>query len=138
MSMKDKPSGTKGADFAGCPCRGRNLQKLVQPLLLASLAHGPLHGYAITDRIAAQDLYTGASPNHSAVYRLLRGMERRRLVTSRFVESSAGPARREYALTPDGRRCLVLWMQSLADHRKTIDSIVALCRGAGKAKGCRA
>jgi DNA-binding PadR family transcriptional regulator len=111
---------------------------LVQPLVLASLARGPLHGYAITDRIAGQNLHAGRPPNHSAVYRLLRGMERKGLVTSRLVASSAGPTRREYDLTPDGRSCLLLWMQSLAVYRASIDSIMALCRGAEESRSRRA
>jgi DNA-binding PadR family transcriptional regulator len=130
--MKKSPGPQVKVEFAGCPCRGKNLQKLVQPLVLASLAPGPLHGYAITDRIAGENLYAGGPPNYSAVYRLLRGMERNGLVTSALVESSAGPARRQYSLTTDGHKCLAWWTKSLADYRKTIDSIMALCRGAGR------
>jgi PadR family transcriptional regulator, regulatory protein PadR len=130
--MQRKRNAKDEKPFAGCPCRGRNLQKLVQPLVLASLASGALHGYAITDRIAGRKIYAGGPPNYSAVYRLLRGMERKGIVTSRLVESSVGPARREYALTEAGRQCLVLWLESLAVYRKTIDSIMTLCRGADR------
>lgn len=131
--MKRVSNKSQSLNFASCPCMGRNLQKLVQPLILASLAGGSLHGYAITDQIAGHKLHAGSPPNHSAVYRLLRGMERKGLLTSRLVESSAGPARRDYALTASGRKCLDLWMKSLAGYRNTIDAIMILCKGAGNA-----
>lgn len=132
--MKTTPDKSSAADFVSCPCMGVNLPKLVQPLILASLAGGPMHGYAITERIASHEVHAKAPPDHSAVYRLLRAMEKRGMVTSRLVESSAGPARREYQLTASGRKCLALWMESLGRYRDTIDSIMTLCRSAGRGK----
>jgi DNA-binding PadR family transcriptional regulator len=127
--MNDRKTSRAKADFSGCACSGAHLPKLVQPLLLAALAREPLHGYAIAQRIARADACPGAPPDHSGVYRLLRGMERRGLLTSKLAESEAGPARREYALTARGRACLARWADSLARYRGTIDAVLALCRG---------
>ena len=117
------------AEFAGCACSGVNLPKLVQPLMLAVLTRGPLHGYAIAQRLAdGEGMRLGEPPDHSSVYRLLRGMERRGLLTARLAESESGPARREYALTERGRACLARWSESLSRYRGTIDAVLTLCR----------
>ncbi len=125
--MNKRPSRVP-ADFSACACSGANLPKLVQPSILAALAEEPLHGYAISQRIAREGAHLGAPPDHSGIYRLLRGMEKRGLVTSKLAESDAGPARREYALTPAGRACLARWVESLSRYRATIDAVLDLCR----------
>ena len=56
-------------------------------------------------------------------------MEKRELLTSKLTESDSGPARREYALTECGRKCLERWVNSLARYRDTIDSVLELCKG---------
>jgi DNA-binding PadR family transcriptional regulator len=96
--------------------------------MLAVLAKGPLHGYAIAQRLACEGAHLGAPPDHSGVYRLLRGMEKRGLLTSKRAESESGPARREYALTACGRACLARWTESLTRYRATINAVLKLCR----------
>lgn len=75
-----KPAASK-ADFSGCACAGLHLPKLVQPLVMAALLERPLHGYAIVQRLAADGALAAAPPDHSGVYRLLRRLARRGLVT---------------------------------------------------------
>lgn len=104
------------------------MPKLVQPLVLAALSREPLHGYAIAQRLAREHSRLGAPPDHSGVYRLLRSMEKRGLLTSRLAESDSGPARREYALTSKGRACLERWALSLSQYRDMIDDVLNLCR----------
>ena len=103
------------------------MPKLVQPSILAALLKAPLHGYALAQRLAREGAHLNAPPDHSGIYRLLRSMEKRGLLTSRLTESASGPARREYALTERGRQCLEHWMGALARYRKTIDAVLALC-----------
>lgn len=116
-------------DFTACACSGTNLPKLVQPSILAALSKESLHGYAIAQRLAREGAHLNAPPDHSGIYRLLRGMERRGLLTSKLTESDSGPARREYELTACGRKCLAHWVQSLARYRDTIDAVLDLCKG---------
>jgi len=126
--MQRKTAKKTAADFTGCACSGANLPKLVQPSILAALAKEPLHGYAIAQRLARESAHEAAPPDHSGIYRLLRGMEKRGLLTSRLAASESGPARREYALTACGRRCLDRWVASLSRYRATIDDVLRLCR----------
>ena len=118
----------KPVDFSTCACSGANLPKLVQPLILAALSKEPLHGYALAQRLAREGAHLGAPPDHSGIYRLLRSMEKRGLLTSKLAESESGPARREYALTSKGRACLERWAQSLSQYRDMIDDVLNLCR----------
>lgn len=78
--------------------------------ILLALAGGPLHGYAITDAVAAESDGT-LTPRAGSLYRVLA-----RLLTARLVAEVAPPAdapshpglpRRYYALTAAGRRALI-------------------------------
>jgi DNA-binding PadR family transcriptional regulator len=126
--MQGKCATDNETDFSACACSGVHLPKLVQPLIMAALSKESLHGYALAQRIASGKACQGSPPDHSGVYRLLRGMEKRGLLTSRLAESDAGPARREYALTPRGRECLGRWAASLTRYRASIDAVLRLCR----------
>ena len=127
--MQKKRAEKTTVDFSACACSGVNLPKLVQPSILAALLKGSLHGYALAQQIARESAHLNAPPDHSGIYRLLRGMEKRGLLTSKLTESDSGPARREYALTECGRKCLERWVNSLARYRDTIDAVLDLCRG---------
>ena len=125
--MQKKRAKKATVDFAACACSGTNLPKLVQPSILAALSKESLHGYAIAQRLAREGAHLNAPPDHSGIYRLLRSMEKRGLLTSMLTESDSGPARREYALTESGRKCLGHWVNSLARYRDTIDAVLHLC-----------
>jgi len=126
--MKKTSSKKAPVDFSACACSGINLPKLVQPSILAALSKAPQHGYAIAQRLAADAAHMDAPPDHSGIYRILRNMEKRGLVTSRLAESDSGPARREYTLSDHGRLCVEQWLASLTRYRATIDAVLDLCR----------
>jgi DNA-binding PadR family transcriptional regulator len=95
---------------------------LVRPYILALLANGPAHGYALLEQLAK----AGVEPDHSVVYRALNGMEKEKLVISHRATASAGPTRWEYELTANGRACLDRWRESLADYRAAIDGLLKM------------
>ncbi|MGH3762637.1 PadR family transcriptional regulator [Actinophytocola sp.] len=75
-------------------------------LILAVLADGPRHGYAIIEALQARsggalDLPTGT------VYPALRRLERAALLTGRW-DSVGGRERRTYSLTRAGRHALAV------------------------------
>ena len=39
-------------ELDNCPCSGANLPRFVQPVILAVLSSGPLHGYLVVQRLA--------------------------------------------------------------------------------------
>lgn len=80
--------------------RAEALKGHLDGLLLASLEQGPLHGYAVIERLRAGsdgriDLPTGT------VYPALHRLERAGLVRSQWSDTS-GRRRRSYELTPAG------------------------------------
>ena len=70
--------------------------------LLLSLREGESYGRALVARLRGR----GISIDSNHAYRMLRALERDGAVTSRWTESDAGPRRRTYRLTRNGRRRL--------------------------------
>jgi PadR family transcriptional regulator, regulatory protein PadR len=118
------------ADLDLCPCAGGTLDKLLQPAILTLLAKEPLHGYRIAEQVAALPLFHGRKPDVSGVYRFLRAMESRELVTASWDVSAKGPAKRHYRLTAAGRRCLTRWVGTLERYRQAIGSLLTVAKKA--------
>lgn len=62
-------------ELDNCPCSGANLPRFVQPVILAVLSSGPLHGYLVVQRLAETSLFRKQPPDATGVYRMLRNME---------------------------------------------------------------
>ncbi|NKZ03796.1 helix-turn-helix transcriptional regulator [Actinomadura latina] len=102
---------------------GSEIRSMLQPFLLLLIHQRPGHGYDLIERLAAMGV-TGVEPGHA--YRVLRNLERERLLSSSWVPSDAGPARRRYELTPEGLADLRVRMASLAHFGGVLDSFLAL------------
>ena len=88
-------------------------------LILAVLADGPRHGYAIAreiERRSADALKMG----EGALYPALRALERDGLVVSQWETQGSGPARRTYTLTDAGQARLA---QQIEIWRKFSEAI---------------
>ena len=78
---------------------------LLETALLLSLVEEQAHGYSLMEAI--DDLVGGqVCVDPGSVYRLLRTMEEAGCVVSRWQPGPAGPSRRMYAITDDGRAAL--------------------------------
>jgi PadR family transcriptional regulator, regulatory protein PadR len=102
--------------------RGRGL-RFLEPGLLALLRERPTHGYELIAELPA--LLGGERVDVGNVYRALRGLEERGLVTSEWRDDLPGPAKRTYRITEDGRAALDRWAQWLRDARDRIDRLLA-------------
>jgi poly-beta-hydroxybutyrate-responsive repressor len=81
--------------------------------LLLLLHRGRSHGYELAQELAPFGL---GDIDPSLVYRMLRQMENRGLVQSRWdPDVVAGPARRLYSLTAEGDQHLSLWVSDLGN-----------------------
>ena len=105
-------------ELSQCACSGRNLDKLIQPAVLAILAEKALHGYRIVRSLAAMPMFKGHEPDNTGVYRFLNAMEDRGLLTSAWDMSDSGPAKKLFDLTSKGRDCLVKWVATLREYRQ--------------------
>jgi PadR family transcriptional regulator, regulatory protein PadR len=94
------------------PIPGALPRSFLRPILLLLLAEGPSHGY---DLMAQTGDLGIDSPDPGGLYRTLRLMEHEGYVQSWWEASSAGPARRTYALTATGLELLHDTAASLRD-----------------------
>lgn len=108
-----------------CPCKGRNLDKMIQPAILLVLAEEEeIHGYKIIQRISETALFNGNRPDPTGVYRHLKTMESRGLVISSWDTADSGPAKRTYKITEDGHKCLCNWILTLEDYKNAIEAFL--------------
>jgi PadR family transcriptional regulator PadR len=69
--------------------------------VLALLAEGPAHGYLLVERLRELG-FTRAQGG--TLYPLLKRFEEASLVTHEWLHDETGPGRKQFALTPAGRR----------------------------------
>lgn len=117
-------------DLNACPCSGRNLDRLVKPAVLMMLAREDLHGYEIVQRLGGLDVFGGAAPDATGVYRALRSMAEDGLVTSTWVLSDAGPAKRRYHMAEDGIACARKWVFTLRQYHAAVGALLRLAEDA--------
>ncbi|MCY3022689.1 MAG: helix-turn-helix transcriptional regulator [Planctomycetota bacterium] len=115
-----------------CPCAGGTLGKLLQPAVLAVLSEESTHGYRLLHLLAGMPMFREQRPDATGLYRCLKEMERRGLITSAVVASQKGPAARVYHATPLGYSCLLRWMGTLNEHRRALGSLLSKARRAVK------
>ena len=117
-------------DLDACPCSGRNLDRLLAPAILLQLLEEDLHGYEVVRRLTDSPLMGGRKPDSAGVYRMLRDMESRGLLTANWETGETGPAKRCYHLTDDGHHCLARWHASLQEHAKSLGELLTMMREA--------
>ena len=96
--------------------------RFLEPGLLALLRDRPTHGYELIDELPT--LVGTERVDVGNVYRALRGMEERGLVTSEWSDELPGPAKRTYEITDEGRRALERWSHWLREARTRIDALI--------------
>jgi PadR family transcriptional regulator PadR len=97
----------------------------LQPCLLVMLHRSEAHGYNLLNGLDEFGFNPGAK-DPSLIYRALREMEETGLVTSQWdQDSSLGPQRRVYQITPEGEDYLSGWVADLHRTRQEINALIA-------------
>jgi len=117
-------------EFSQCPCTGKTLARIIQPAVLALLAGKPLHGYVIVQQLKGLKMFQGESPDPAGVYRVLRAMEQRGLLTASWDTGRAGPAKRQFTITERGQACLNRWGRTLEEYAESIGDLLATIHSA--------
>ncbi len=94
-------------------------RRWIEPFVLATLARGDTHGYAILGRLDEMHI-SNVALDVGLVYRTLRDLERIGLVSSSWVDESAGPRRRAYELTEAGYAALDDWAAVMRERARLI------------------
>jgi PadR family transcriptional regulator PadR len=89
--------------------------------LLVLLAEGHAHGYELLEQVE-QLGHRRVDPG--GLYRSLRAMEQEGLVTSWWEPSTAGPARRTYAVTEEGRDWMRVWAAALTESHRLLGALL--------------
>lgn len=84
---------------------GEMLKGHLDMIVLAALAAGPGHGYAVIEAIRRRSGQAFDLPE-GTIYPALHRLEQAGLLTSRWTTAATGRKRRVYALTRHGRRAL--------------------------------
>ena len=104
---------------------GEMLKGPLDMMVLAALARGPAHGYAVIEEIRRKSGKAIDLPE-GTIYPALHRLQQAGLLSSRWVTAESGRRRRVYALTPSGRRALV---ERRAVWRQFSDAICGLLDG---------
>ena len=87
------------------------VERFTEPALLLLLRERPAHGYDLMERLP--ELTGDERVEMGNLYRLLRALEEEGLVLSEWDATSAGPAKRRYAITETGAQLLDQWVDAL-------------------------
>jgi len=106
--------------------RPRQIRRFVEPALLLLLHQGPMHGYGLINGLKSVGL--GDYPvDPSAIYRILRDLEKGNVVVSTWDEqTAAGPPKRVYSITDLGERMLAAWVEDLRETSRVLQSFLAV------------
>src|SRR5437667_11809628 len=80
------------------------IQGTLDLLILKTVAHGPIHGYGIAQRILLTSKEI-LQVQQGSLYPALHRLQRRGLLKSEWKESGNGPMAKYYLLTAAGRKC---------------------------------
>jgi PadR family transcriptional regulator PadR len=128
----DLPGGPEAPEVVAASVR--KFQKelssgIVSLALLALLAHAdkPLYGYQIAKEL--EGFGEGLPVKQGTLYPVLRSLEAGGLLSSEVEPSVAGPPRRYYQVTEEGRRAMSLWQGSWKRTREFVDAVLEGHRG---------
>ncbi|MBK1879457.1 PadR family transcriptional regulator [Pelagicoccus mobilis] len=93
---------------------------LLEYSILNSLVEGERYGYLLVKQLVGMD---GLGVSEGTVYPLLSRLKRHGLVETRLEESSEGPARKYYSLTPLGREQLKLMTEYIGNLMEGIETL---------------
>ena len=102
---------------------GSKPQRYVQASLLMALSQGKSYGYELIQRIGEYGFLRGDAPP-GMIYRHLRQMDEDGLVTSSWDAEGDGPAKRVYAITPEGSEVLEAWVLHMERQRERLDEFI--------------
>lgn len=104
----------------GCSFRSRdfgNIERFIEPCILLLLLKSSSHGYGLMEGL---EKHCGEKVDFGDLYRTLRRMERDDWVQSDWEKNEAGPDRRTYTITQEGKDFLESAVSSLTRTDKLI------------------
>ena len=97
------------------------LKGILDGCLLAIIKEKEVYGYELAEKL---ENYGFHSFSEGTIYPLLMRMQKEELVTSTLKNSTAGPKRKYYSLTPKGEVELALFIERWNDLKKNVNRIL--------------
>jgi PadR family transcriptional regulator, regulatory protein PadR len=96
---------------------------VIEFCVLALLADDERYGFELVQKLAGEDALV---TTEGTLYPLLGRLRREGAVETTWRESSAGPPRRYYRLTPAGRKSLAAFVDEWSRFRNSVDAILKI------------
>ena len=97
------------------------VERFAEPAVLLLLRERPVHGYELLEQLPE---LTGERMDMGNLYRFLRLLETDGIVRSEWDDRAAGPSKRIYELTGEGRALLDQWASALRDSQTRLDGFL--------------
>jgi PadR family transcriptional regulator PadR len=107
---------------AGVACP-RRIDRFLESCLLLLLHCNESHGYELLEGLKRFG-FEQNPVDLSTVYRMLRSLEERGFVTSRWETEGGGPARRLYHITEEGDLYLGWWVDDLRETDQVLHTFL--------------
>lgn len=114
-NKKEKHAHNQHYEF---DCSHGRMQKFIEPCLLLLLTQKSTYGYDLIDKL---DKFGIKSPDPGTVYRYLRDLEEKEMVSSSWDTENSGPAKRSYQVTKAGMEYLKAWVVRIEKNRGILD-----------------
>jgi len=98
-------------------------ERYIQPSVLLGLLLKPSYGYEIIQTIQRFGFIEGQAPP-GMIYRHLRQLEEDGLVASEWETEGAGPAKRMYNITEDGKGVLAAWIDYMERQAQNLRDFI--------------
>lgn len=102
-------------------CSHGRMQRFIEPCLLLLLTQNPTYGYDLIDKLGK---FGFESPDPGTIYRYLRQLEEKEMVTSEWDTKSSGPAKRSYRVTKEGREYLETWVVRIEKNKEILNRFI--------------
>jgi len=108
----------------GCGCWHEYPERgWIQFLIMRVLYEKPMHGYQLLEEIEERS-HGCHKLEPGSIYTLLRRMEERGLLESKWEKVEGGPDRRVYRLTRDGIEALKMGLASIVKRKRLFEDLV--------------
>jgi PadR family transcriptional regulator PadR len=119
MSIKNMPEPRNKEPH---PPQGKQ-ERYIQPSLLLGLLLKPSYGYELIQNIQRFGFIEGQAPP-GMIYRHLRQLEEDGLVFSKWETEGAGPAKRVYNITDEGKEVLSIWIGYMRKQAENLNAFI--------------
>lgn len=107
-----------------CACKGGNLDRFIQPMILLILREEPETGYGVFKKVGEFSMFRETKPDVTGIYRYLRIMEERGLLEQFEFKEAENKYKMKYRITGEGEECLRNWKVTLTRYAESILELV--------------